>query len=425
MKMVKKNMKLSVGATRYSNRPGCKGKIMIRTEGEAKRAVDKYKAQFSDDETIEYYHCTSCNEFHLGHTMPDPKKLEVEAEGRFLIHDGLTFAKVSEPGKIATFWVFMVPKGTAEDEAAVLEKGVMVAYKEYRDIWREKGGKRSDLHQVFFLCPTMNYLGSVPGYAERLKWHKENMGDLLQTKMDLLNGVTVTATLGDVAPEIEAHKAKLVAEQEMYKGRAVFRTEKGKPYHRSYYKCTTCPSEIELRAYICQDANGNLTTVRTWAPVDPRAVPRPSQTAKRNKEWVCGDCMGKVTGMQAEAPPVEAAVEVEAAAPPPAAETVSFVESLRRKALEDEPPEGYVESCSYCGLPGHWRADCPEIGAMIQRERHVQRQKQEAYAWTPPVAVVQNLQKIAENGELSAEFVRGAALLACHILTPGAGEFRL
>ena len=374
-----------------SNMPGCDGKQQFDTLREAELAVRQFHARFPHDEK-EAYLCRHCNKFHFGKKTFNKGELETEKNGRFLAHEGLTYACIKDPVKINTFWIFVVPPDTSPDEADVMKKGALVAHKFHQDIWREKNREKSKLHQLFFSIPSMNYAGTLVDFAKMMESHTDHMQDLKQLKMNLLNGQVIPSLFNEVEP-VEKLEAKLIQEQEMYRGRAVFRSG-GRPYHRDFYQChcsPDCREKIEVRAYIRTGrGTGELTTVQSWMPVDSRATQKPGRS-RRDREWISGECMAKITG-EAKAPS-------------------SFVASPGEEPAQDV--------CSYCGEKGHWRPDCPKVAAAVRTARA------KASGWQTPATILKNLQSIAQDASLTAEFKVGATLLACQLVNPQSSQFQL
>jgi len=296
---------------------------------------------------ITTYHCKFCDKYHVGNT---PTR-EVEAkrmEYKFFVEEcGVLLAKIRIHDH---HWIYMLPPGTPENEYSVLDNGTLVAYKEGGDFFREKDGLKSTHWQIMsHLLPI--YPRDPERLRDRLDEHLGNMGEYNKTMMDILNKVNKEK---EEKKRILIRPEKKIEDQEMYKGRAVFRTPDGKPFYRDIVTCSSemCRNEIELRAYISQDTQGELTYVNKRTPLDGKAIIKPGPGNKGTfPKWICKTCV----------------------------KDLCLDKTQYQKEFIEEPAN-----------------------------------TQPYYA---KESVLCDLQKIAGDMEIDANFVRGATQMACHILS--------
>lgn len=292
----------------------CERKKPYPLQSMAERAADGISKESGAH--ISAYRCKFCDKWHIGgggggkstqdHVEKTPYKF-------FFEYEGLTLAKVrDEFGQ----YIFAVPPGTPENDVSVMERGVLVAYKKRGDVFREKGGVKSEHYSAFsHIFPF--HARDLVRFREKTEAHEEFMEDFTKVTMDFLNGVRVpsltervqsakkekdhataqrefaAAQLAEEERLRAEEEQRKIAGQEMYNGRAVFRNAEGfKPYHRDLFKCCAegCDNEVELRAYIRHDGKGHMTSVAPRVPLDPRAMRRMSSKTA----WICGDCMARV-----------------------------------------------------------------------------------------------------------------------------------
>ena len=254
---------------------------------------------------ISAYQCRFCEKWHIGNDPANNKREEKYMAHKFFIeHDGLLLAKIKDE---VNQYIFAIPPGTPENDQAVLEKGLLVAFKKGTDVYREKNNVKSDLYKIFYhIFPF--YAKELVSFRQKTARHEEFMEELHKVKMDFLNGIYPPplaerggqTKIGPLSQSLGAQRKqedqRKIAEQEMYFGRAVFRNEAGlRPHYRDIFKCCNegCDERIELRAYISADKAGNLTSVGVRKPLDLKAI-RKAGSNRQRPSWICGKCMAKV-----------------------------------------------------------------------------------------------------------------------------------
>jgi len=327
------------------------------------KAIEQAKLQ----EPGEYNHfrCRHGDHYHIGKN----RKAEADMAHKYFVEFGGAFlAKFRIQNEQ---WIFACPKGTPEVEEEIFANGVLVAHRNGAEFFRDKGGGKSRHWQLF--------KDIVPIYPRDALLARTKIVEAETMGFDLaLNHVRTKGYQSGLAvspPEKEPKRiilrsedVKKIEEQEMYKGRAVFRTTDGRPFHRDMVVCSTegCGNNIELRAFISTDADGKLANIYGKAPLDGKAE---RIGGNRSQKWICKDCAKKH----------KLGTNVHTARPGLVVEEAVEIEALPVKQSEALQPQPYVASYN----------------------------------------ILLDLQRIALDATVDADFVRGATVMACTILTGG------
>lgn len=333
----------------------CKRKVPYPIRSMAEKAA---RITFEEEGVqLDTYVCEYCGKFHNGNPPKDAKQkreAKIIMGKKFMIEfEGVHLIKVKT---LEMQYIFAVPADILETENEVLERGVLVATRIGTEMWLEHEGERAKHWRIYNEMLPM-YVKELVRFKERVELHETNMIPYHRVQMDVYNGLplkslaertTVPRRIMVQPPAVSKDTPPPPpVEQEMHKGRAVFRTDAGKPYYRDIYTCCSdgCSEQIEVRGYIC-NPEGRLTTPLTKTPVDKRVI----RKAGGRQEWICGTCVDRMNGVIPSEPVEIQGVEqgpAPIALPAPATATPAFIMSeLQRICLDPTIDDGFARGAS-------------------------------------------------------------------------------
>jgi hypothetical protein len=268
----------------------CKRKVAYPIKSMADRVAAEYTKE--DGFLVSTYKCPYEDHWHIGHEPTSETKGKRMEYKFFTQESGVLLAKIKIQD---THWVFMLPQGAPENEYSVLENGILVATKEGTGFFKEKDGVHSRHWQVMSHIMPM-YPKDTVRIREGIDKHLDAMEPYDKAMMIILNRTLSEKEEHHPKRIIVRPEKALIDGQEMYQNRAVFRTPDNKPFYRDIVHCSNedCKDEIELRAYISQNDQGQLTFVNKRVPLDGKAMIKPGPGSRTYPKWICKKCVQKL-----------------------------------------------------------------------------------------------------------------------------------